>query len=162
MSDAMSQASPPVPPSRPGPTTVLVLAGVLGLLGVAAGAFGAHGLESRVSAEQLDWWQTGARYQQLHALALLAIGWGIGPWTRARSLAALCLFAGVLVFSGTLYAMALGAPRVLGAVTPLGGLALMAGWTLIVVHALAARARLTTGTDTNSPSGETPPSTRAS
>ncbi|PRQ07343.1 DUF423 domain-containing protein [Enhygromyxa salina] len=114
----------------------LVLAGVLGLLGVAAGAFGAHGLESRLSVEQLEWWQTAARYQQIHALALLAVGWGAGPWSRWRSGSALCFFVGVVVFAGTLYAMALGGPRVLGAVTPIGGLALITGWTLIAVHAI--------------------------
>jgi uncharacterized membrane protein YgdD (TMEM256/DUF423 family) len=114
----------------------LMLAGLLGLIGVAAGAFGAHGLESRVSAEQLEWWQTAARYQQIHAVALLVVAWGAGPWTRARSWAALCFCVGIVVFAGTLYAMALGGPRVLGAVTPIGGLALIIGWALIIAHAV--------------------------
>jgi uncharacterized membrane protein YgdD (TMEM256/DUF423 family) len=117
----------------------LLAAAVLGLLGVAAGAFGAHGLESRVSAEQLEWWATGARYQQIHALALLLVGWGAGPWTRARSLAAVAFVVGILIFAGTLYAMALGGPRLLGAITPIGGLALMLGWAAIAAHAWALR-----------------------
>lgn len=113
-----------------------ITAAVLGLLGVAAGAFGAHGLEGKLSPEQLAWWETAARYQMIHALALLLVGWGAGPWSRTRSLAALGFGLGVLIFSGTLYAMALGGPRVLGAVTPLGGLALMLGWVMVaVVHA---------------------------
>lgn len=119
--------------------TTLMIAGLLGLLGVAAGAFGAHGLESRISAEQLEWWQTAARYQQIHALALLLVGWGAGPWTKWRSGSALCFFIGVVVFSGTLYAMALGGPRILGAVTPIGGLALISGWGLIIAHAFNDR-----------------------
>lgn len=110
-----------------------ITAAVLGLLGVAAGAFGAHGLEGKLSPEQLAWWETAARYQMIHALALLLVGWGAGPWSRSRSLAALGFASGVLIFSGTLYAMALGGPRMLGAVTPLGGLALMFGWAMVVV-----------------------------
>lgn len=117
----------------------LILGALLGLLGVSAGAFGAHGLESRVGPEQLEWWETGARYQQIHALALLIIGWGAGPWTAWRSRAAVAFTAGILIFSGTLYAMALGGPRMLGAITPLGGLSLIAGWALIAVAALAQK-----------------------
>jgi uncharacterized membrane protein YgdD (TMEM256/DUF423 family) len=115
--------------------TTLMLAGLFGLLGVAAGAFGAHGLDSRLSVEQLEWWQTAARYQQIHAVALLIVGWGAGPWTRWRSGSALCFCVGIIVFAGTLYAMALGGPRLLGAVTPIGGLALIGGWALIIAHA---------------------------
>lgn len=113
----------------------LITAGLLGLLGVAAGAFGAHGLESRVGPEQLEWWQTAARYQQIHALALLLVGWGAGAWSPWRTRAAIGFAAGIVVFSGTLYAMALGGPRVLGAITPLGGLCLIAGWGMIALHA---------------------------
>ena len=103
----------------------LVLAGVLAALGVAAGAFGAHGLRSRVSPEQLEWWQTAARYHQIHTLALLLVAWIPGPWPRLRSLVAGAFVFGVLIFAGTLYAMALGGPRILGAITPLGGLSLI-------------------------------------
>jgi uncharacterized membrane protein YgdD (TMEM256/DUF423 family) len=113
----------------------LITAALFGLLGVAAGAFGAHGLESRVTPEHLEWWQTAARYQQIHALALLLVGWGAGGWSAWRSRAAIAFTAGIVVFSGTLYAMALGGPRMLGAVTPLGGLCLIAGWGLIALHA---------------------------
>ncbi len=118
----------------------ILLAALLGLLGVAAGAFGAHGLEDRVSAEQLEWWATGARYQQIHALALLLVGWGAGPWSRWRARAAWSFLIGVLIFAGTLYAMTLGGPRWLGAITPLGGLALIVGWGLIAVEVLQRRA----------------------
>jgi uncharacterized membrane protein YgdD (TMEM256/DUF423 family) len=117
----------------------VIAAALLGLLGVAAGAFGAHGLESRIGPEQLEWWATGARYQQIHAVALLVVGAGAGAWTRWRGRAAACFIAGMLVFAGTLYAMALGGPRILGAVTPIGGLLLMTGWVLLGVDAWVRR-----------------------
>ena len=103
----------------------LVIAAVLGALGVAAGAFGAHGLRSRVGPEQLGWWETAARYQQIHTLALLVLASAPGAWPRLRHAVAAAFVGGIAVFSGTLYAMALGGPRILGAVTPLGGLALI-------------------------------------
>jgi uncharacterized membrane protein YgdD (TMEM256/DUF423 family) len=114
----------------------LVVGALLGALGVAAGAFGAHGLRERVSTEALGWWETASRYQLIHALALLAVG--LLARQRGQPLpAATQLFLwGTIVFSGTLYAMALGGPRWLGAVTPLGGASLIGGW---VALALAAR-----------------------
>ncbi|MEA3062495.1 MAG: hypothetical protein QOJ94_2276 [Sphingomonadales bacterium] len=94
-------------------------------LAVALGAFGAHALKGRLSPEALGWWQTGVQYQMAHGLALLAVALaGIGR------LPAALLGGGAIAFSGTLYAMALGAPHWLGAVTPLGGLAMIAGWAL--------------------------------
>lgn len=119
----------------------MMIAAVLGLLGVAAGAFGAHGLEDRISAEQLEWWATAARYQQIHAVALLVVGWGAGEWSRWRSLATWGFAVGMLIFSGTLYAMALGGPRILGAVTPLGGIGLMLGWAMVIAEALTRSRR---------------------
>ena len=136
---APSPAPSPPPSAVPWPgARWLLIAAVLGALGVAAGAFGAHGLREQVGPKQLEWWQTAARYQQIHALALLLVAWAPGSWTRARSLSALGFCVGVLVFSGTLYAMALGGPRVLGAVTPLGGLSLISAWAALAVHARRA------------------------
>lgn len=117
----------------------VLLAALFGLLGVGAGAFGAHGLESRVSAEQLEWWGTAARYQQIHAVALLLVGWSAGGWSRWKSQAAWCFTLGMIVFAGTLYAMTLGGPRVLGAVTPIGGILLMLGWISVGVDAVTRR-----------------------
>lgn len=114
----------------------LLAGAVLGALGVAAGAFGAHGLKERLSAEALGWWDTASRYQLVHALALLATGLLARQRGAPLPAATHLLLWGTLVFSGTLYAMALGGPRWLGAVTPLGGTALIAGW---VALALAAR-----------------------
>lgn len=108
------------------------------LAGVAVvlGAFGAHALKSRIGAEALGWWQTAVAYQMWHALAVLALGLAGLRWARS---AAWLLLGGAIVFSGTLYAMALGAPRWLGAVTPLGGLAMIGGWALLAWRASRLR-----------------------
>ena len=115
----------------------LIAAGAtLGGLAVALGAFGAHALQSRIGTEALGWWHTAVEYQMSHALAVLALGLSGLRWTR---LPAWLFAAGSVVFSGTLYAMALGAPRWLGAVTPLGGLAMIAGWAVLAVRAARLR-----------------------
>lgn len=132
-------------PGRPGRALALarrtlVVGAGLGLLGVAAGAFGAHALRGAVSERDLEIWQTGAHYQQLHAVVLVVVGVAArSGWSRALAVASTLFMVGVLVFSGTLYAMVLGGPRVLGAITPLGGLALMGGWAALAVHALLIR-----------------------
>jgi uncharacterized membrane protein YgdD (TMEM256/DUF423 family) len=122
--------------------TGIFLAGLLGLLGVAAGAFGAHGLRERVDARSLEIWQTGAHYQQVHSVLLLVVAvWALhvgqrgGP-TALHGVAMTLLVAGMLVFSGTLYGLTLGGPRVLGAITPLGGLCLLGGWATIALLGL--------------------------
>jgi uncharacterized membrane protein YgdD (TMEM256/DUF423 family) len=105
-------------------------------VGVAAGAFGAHGLKERLSADMLAVFETGARYQMYHALALFAAAWAASRWPGAWTSAAGWLFvAGTLVFSGSLYALSLTGVRWLGAVTPLGGLAFLAGWLCLTVAA---------------------------
>jgi uncharacterized membrane protein YgdD (TMEM256/DUF423 family) len=110
----------------------LVTAGAaLAGLAVALGAFGAHALQSRVGADALGWWRTAVEYQMWHALAVLALG--LSGLRRAK-LPAWLFVAGSGVFSATLYAMALGAPRWLGAITPLGGLTLIAGWIALGVN----------------------------
>jgi len=109
-------------------------------LAVAAGAFGAHGLAGRLDARSLDLWETAARYLMYTGLGLLAVGVLDQLWhERLLTAAAGSLALGGLVFSGTVFALALGGPRVLGAVTPLGGLLLIAGflavaWTAIARH----------------------------
>ena len=112
------------------------VAALFGLTGVGLGAFGAHGLESTASPEQLEWWRTASAYQLLHVAPLLALD-HLGGCRGVRA-AGWAFTAGVLIFSGTLYAMGLGAPRWLGAVTPLGGLSLMVGWGALV-YASSAR-----------------------
>lgn len=110
---------------------VLGAAGVLLALATAAGALGAHTLKSHWSAERLDVYDTAVRYQFYHSLGLLGIGLALKTSdVGALRAAALLIIAGVALFSGSLYALTLGAPRVIGAVTPIGGLALIMGWVL--------------------------------
>ncbi len=98
-------------------------------LGVATGAFGAHGLRARVTPELLAVFETGVRYQMYHAFGLLAVAWAVGRWPGSNAGAAGWLFVvGTVLFSGSLYVLALGGPRWLGAVTPIGGLCFLAGW----------------------------------
>lgn len=109
----------------------------LALVGVAAGAFATHGLEGRLPADALATFETGVRYQIYHALALLAVAWAALQWPHGLWEASGWLFvAGIVLFSGSLYALALGGPRWLGAVAPLGGTSLLAGWALSVAAAL--------------------------
>ena len=111
-----------------------MIGALMGLLGVGLGAFGAHGLKSVATTEGLAWWETGARYHLIHALALVLLGL-LQHHRPGGDAAGWSFLLGTLVFSGTLYAMALGAPRWFGAITPLGGLGLMLGWLLLALHA---------------------------
>ena len=108
------------------------LGAVSGFVAVAAGAFGAHALKARLSAEMLAAFDVGARYQMFHALALLAVAWAVGRWPGPAASAAGWLFvAGTVLFSGSLYLLALSGIRWLGAITPFGGVALLAGWACL-------------------------------
>ena len=109
------------------------LAGALGFLGVALGAFGAHGLRERLAPGMLDVYKTGVLYHLLHAVALLAVALGAERLARPKAVAALWA-AGVVIFSGSLYALALTGVGVLGAITPIGGLLLMAGWVTLAIN----------------------------
>lgn len=110
---------------------------MLGFLGVAAGAFGAHAIRSRVTPERLDNWKTAAEYQLWHALATIAAAVIAVRWDGGAAAAAgWCFIAGVAVFSGSLYALALTDRRTLGAITPIGGVLFLAGWALLVVAAI--------------------------
>ena len=97
----------------------------LAALGVALGAFGAHGLRSMLDARALGWWETAAQYQMWHAIGLIALG--AAP-LRGLGRPAASLVAGTLIFSGSLYLMALTGLRWLGMVTPIGGTLMIAGW----------------------------------
>lgn len=125
----------------------IVLCGaVLGALGVASGAFSAHALADVLVGPAADTWRTAVQYHLAHAVAMVALGGLIGfggpfPPGRSGGVARLLAFAGiafglgVILFSGSLYALSLGGPAALGPVTPVGGVALMAGWVLLAVAA---------------------------
>lgn len=104
---------------------------IAALLGVAAGAFGAHALRGRLGPDLLAVFETGARYQLVHALALVLVGLALEQRASRALAAAGALFAaGIVLFSGSLYALALTGTRAWGAVTPLGGLCFLTGWAL--------------------------------
>ena len=106
------------------------------LIAVAAGAFGAHTLGDRLSADMLATFETGARYQMFHGLALLGTAWAVTRWPGPLTTAAGWLFvAGTIIFSGSLYALSLSGVRWLGAITPLGGIAFIGGWLCLVLAA---------------------------
>lgn len=109
-------------------------------IAVAAGAFGAHALRARLSPDLLATFETGARYQMYHALALLAAAWATTRWPGSLIQWAGWLFViGTVLFSGSLYALALSGVRWLGAVTPFGGVAFLGGWVCLVLAAMRGR-----------------------
>jgi uncharacterized membrane protein YgdD (TMEM256/DUF423 family) len=118
--------------------TMKAAAGVLGITGVTLGAFGAHGLKAKLAARGMtEAWHIGVQYHLVHALALLALTalcMSTSPQnTRWLTRAALAWIVGVVLFSGSLYAMALDGPKQLGFITPLGGTAFLAGWAFLLI-----------------------------
>ena len=112
---------------------------VLSGLGVLVGAFGAHGLRDRVTADLLAVFETGVRYHLIHGLAVIAVAWAAARWPNAWIGAAGWLFtAGIVIFSGSLYILAISGGRWWGAVTPIGGVCFLAGWAALAVGALRA------------------------
>ena len=118
----------------------LLIGAVLGFLGVAVGAFGAHGLRGRLSPDMLAVFEIGVRYQMYHVFALLVVAAAIGHAGRTRLLMAAgrCFIAGILFFSGSLYALALSGTTIFGAITPIGGLGFLIGWACLAFFAAAS------------------------
>jgi uncharacterized membrane protein YgdD (TMEM256/DUF423 family) len=117
------------------------LGAIFAFIAVALGAFAAHGLKAHLAPETLSAFEIGTRYQMYHALALLAVGWACTRWPGAAVNASGWLFvAGIVLFSGSLYALSLTGVRWLGAITPFGGLAFLAGWLCLAYAPFAGRA----------------------
>ncbi len=115
------------------------LGAISALVAVAAGAFGSHALRGRLPPDLLATFEIGVRYQMYHALGIVAVSWAASRWPGTAVHAAGWLFvAGTVLFSGSLYALALSGVRALGAVTPFGGVAFLAGWLLLAWAALRA------------------------
>jgi uncharacterized membrane protein YgdD (TMEM256/DUF423 family) len=116
------------PPAK----TFLVIAALAGMIAVLLGAFGAHALRARLSPEMLSVYQTGVQYHFWHALALLALALTLAHFPAAQGLkwAGGLMLAGILIFSGSLYVLALTGMRWVGAITPIGGIALILAWAL--------------------------------
>jgi len=118
----------------------LALGALYGLLGVALGAFGAHALKARLTSELLPIWKTAVEYHFWHALALLAVGLlALQRPGTALNVAGGAFALGVLIFSGSLYALALSGVRGLGAITPIGGVLLIVGWAPLLWGAVTGR-----------------------
>jgi len=119
--------------------TFLLFGAVSGFLAVAFGAFGAHGLRNRLSPEMLGVFETAVRYQIYHALAVLIVALTIGHIGNARLLvlSGWLFIAGIVLFSGSLYALVLSDIRILGAITPIGGVLFLLGWACLALFALA-------------------------
>ena len=117
--------------------TILAIGAAMGFLSVAFGAFGAHALKTRLSAHMLAVFETGVRYQMYHALALIAVAAAMGDAGGSLFRWAAWLFVGgIVLFSGSLYALALSGMTILGAVTPIGGVLFLAGWVCLGLAAL--------------------------
>ena len=111
---------------------------IAGLIAVALGAFAAHSLKTRLDSDMLAIFETGARYQMYHALALIGTAWVWARWPGRLATWAGCMFvAGIVVFSGSLYLLAITGVRLWGAVTPVGGVAFLAGWVLLAASTRA-------------------------
>lgn len=112
--------------------TILMTASILLALAVSLGAFGAHGLKSQLSTDMMQTYKTGVEYHFYHALGLLLIGiLSVSMPSGLLNWSAIFLFAGIILFSGSLYVLAITGIKWLGAVTPLGGLSFIAGWILL-------------------------------
>ena len=120
----------------------LVLAGINCFIAVSLGAFAAHGLKSMLGPDLLATFQTGVQYHMYHSLALLAVGILVlqFPAQTGLRIAGFLFLAGIVIFSGSLYVLALSGIRWLGAITPIGGVAFLAGWALLAWSMLKARA----------------------
>jgi len=109
--------------------TFALVGALMGFAGVVAGAMGAHGLGARLSADQLAVFETAVRYHLVHALALFAAAWAVTQWPGPAARVSGWLFgAGIVLFSGSLYLLALTGRAAFGALAPLGGVSLLAGW----------------------------------
>jgi uncharacterized membrane protein YgdD (TMEM256/DUF423 family) len=105
-------------------------------IAVAAGAFGAHGLKSFVSTGALENWNTAVRYQMYHAIALLVVAFSVEIWPskiKLLSLGGWLFFSGIILFSGSLYALVLSKVNMLGMITPIGGILFVVGWLTLVI-----------------------------
>lgn len=126
---------PSILPPMKSHSLILAFGAVFGFMSVAMGAFAAHGLKTILDPKALGWIDTAAQYQMSHSLALIALGFALKYWPTWSMLkySAYGFSLGVILFSGSLYAMAFTGVKALAIVTPLGGLSLLVGWTLLLL-----------------------------
>ena len=116
----------------------LTIAGTLGGISVILGAFASHALKEKLSDRALEIWETGTKYQMYHALALILVALLLSRLTTdstALVIAGYAFIAGIILFSGSLYALSLSGIKLLGAITPLGGVAFIIGWACLAIAA---------------------------
>ena len=118
--------------------TCTALGAFLAGLGVMLGAFGAHTIRDTIPADRMAVYQTGSHYHLLHAIALFALGLGFEKVGKGSRIAAWLFTAGIVVFAGSLYALALTGIRVFGAITPIGGVCFISGWLVLGYFSLKA------------------------
>ena len=119
------------------PNLFFALGSSLSLLGVVFGAFGAHALRSKLTPEMLETFEVAVRYQMYHGLGMIAAAWAASQWQNHLTVTSgWCFFAGILIFSGSLYILSLTGIRWLGAITPIGGLAFIVGWGCLTIAAI--------------------------
>jgi uncharacterized membrane protein YgdD (TMEM256/DUF423 family) len=113
----------------------IILGAINAFLAVALGAFGAHGLEGKVEPKYLEIWKTAVQYQMFHAIGLMIVGFLLGqfPGSSVLNWSGWLMLIGIILFSGSLFVLAVTAISKLGAITPLGGLAFLAAWVLLIV-----------------------------
>jgi uncharacterized membrane protein YgdD (TMEM256/DUF423 family) len=114
-------------------------AAINAFIAVAAGAFGAHGLREKLEPRMLEVFEIGVRYQMFHALGMVVAAWLASRGLGLASTAGWVMQAGIVIFTGSLYALALSGMKVLGAITPIGGLAFLAAWAMLAVAAFRGR-----------------------
>ncbi|OKL37541.1 DUF423 domain-containing protein [Domibacillus mangrovi] len=116
----------------------IILGAINAFLAVGLGAFGAHGLEGKVEPKYLEIWKTAVQYQMFHAIGLIIIGFLMGqfPGSSALNWSGWLMFIGIILFSGSLFVLAVTAISKLGAITPIGGLAFLIAWVLIIIAAV--------------------------
>ena len=139
MSEAPQEASGDANAAERQPTWLLAAAGMLGASAIGAGAFGAHALRGLLDPPLLAAFHTGARYHLVHAVVVLALALARQAGWRGGRVAAGCMIAGIVLFSGSLYILALSGQRYWGIVTPVGGLVLIVGWLTLTAAAFRSR-----------------------
>lgn len=122
------------------PDLLILFAAVLGFVGVAMGAFGAHGLQGKLPVDLMAAFHTAVQYQLWHAVAALVVGvlWRSSPDTRLAGWCGAAMLSGIVLFSGSLFALSLTEQRWFGMITPLGGIFLLAGWLLLAIDRVLA------------------------
>lgn len=121
----------------------MIIGAIMAMLSVAIGAFGAHMLEPIVGEDAMKVYETGVQYHMAHALGIILIAIAAGIWGDSRKLAwaGWLLFAGIILFSGSLYVLTVTGIKLLGAITPIGGVAFIAGWICLIADAASRKKR---------------------